>query len=216
MSGSHIACRASFLHACYAMPGTERAAMGVRAPYAMSGTEIAYGTRPVPALPVNISLTLKAFGMRSLSPYARAMRCPVLTQHMVLRTCDAMQGTDIAYGATLVQCGVLPQRMVLRTRYALSSTDHTAYAIGLRLCYAKSGTETSAWLKRRAEGGHQRWAVLCGTNPAISLRYVWSGCMYGAMLCGTEIVYGAMLCGTEIVYGVMISSTEIPHGAMLS
>eukprot|EP00961_Rhodomonas_salina_P302134 3940735-Rhodomonas_salina.5 len=33
----------------------------------------------------------------SVSPYARATRCPVLTYCITLRACYAMSGTDIAY-----------------------------------------------------------------------------------------------------------------------
>eukprot|EP00961_Rhodomonas_salina_P268752 3631895-Rhodomonas_salina.1 len=55
-------------------PGT-RPYISLRAPYAMSGTDLAY----------------------YVTAYARAMPCPVLTSRIPLRACYAMSGTDIAY-----------------------------------------------------------------------------------------------------------------------
>eukprot|EP00961_Rhodomonas_salina_P221706 2997745-Rhodomonas_salina.1 len=69
------------LRAAYAMSGTDLAygAVSLRSCYAMSGTDLPH------ALP---------------SPYARAMRCPSVCSTITLRACYAMSGTDIAYGAT--------------------------------------------------------------------------------------------------------------------
>eukprot|EP00961_Rhodomonas_salina_P030666 412478-Rhodomonas_salina.1 len=90
--------------------------------YAMSGTELAYG-----ATDGGVACTV-------LSPYAPAMRCPVLMERTVygaiaLRRRYGVSGTERAYGATGRGGGVglychwyLPTR-VLRACYAMCGTD---------------------------------------------------------------------------------------------
>eukprot|EP00961_Rhodomonas_salina_P062130 834044-Rhodomonas_salina.1 len=86
--------------------------MVLRACYAMSGTDIAYGatTRGVPTR----ARSIRVWSVPS--PYACATRCPILTSRIVcaipLRVCYTMSGTDIAHGATC-----------LRVCYAMSGTD---------------------------------------------------------------------------------------------
>eukprot|EP00961_Rhodomonas_salina_P282440 3816465-Rhodomonas_salina.1 len=81
------------------------AAIALRACYAMSGTDLAYGTTSWPP-PCRLSL-LCSHRSAPLSAYARPTRCPVLTLRKVL--CNAR--TDRAYGAT--RCPVLTSAMVL-------------------------------------------------------------------------------------------------------
>eukprot|EP00961_Rhodomonas_salina_P214092 2891103-Rhodomonas_salina.1 len=74
----------------------------------MSGTDGGYGA-------TRYAVLLEWEGGRTLlSCYAAAMRCPVLTQAILLSACApyAMSGTDIAYGTTC-----------LRASYSMSGTD---------------------------------------------------------------------------------------------
>eukprot|EP00961_Rhodomonas_salina_P026059 352096-Rhodomonas_salina.1 len=59
------------------------------------GIEIAYGATRLSSPRVASSLLLGA-----LAAYAPAMKCPVLTERMVLRPCYEISGTNRAYGAT--------------------------------------------------------------------------------------------------------------------
>eukprot|EP00961_Rhodomonas_salina_P195596 2640848-Rhodomonas_salina.2 len=103
------------LRACCAMSGTGvvYGAVFLRASYAMPGTERAYGALQLwyPDM-----LLLRPTG--TLSPYALATGCPVLTLRMasLLQAYDvpayALSGTEIAYQPTC--CAVLRSRISLR------------------------------------------------------------------------------------------------------
>eukprot|EP00961_Rhodomonas_salina_P175696 2368973-Rhodomonas_salina.3 len=69
------------------------------------------------------------FNERSLSAYALATRCPVLTEWMVVSAYELA-----------TQCPVLALCMLM-SAYALSGTDTTYAALCLRACYAMSGTD---------------------------------------------------------------------------
>eukprot|EP00961_Rhodomonas_salina_P305282 3941923-Rhodomonas_salina.5 len=125
--------------------GVAAAATGLRARYAMSGTEICYATPPA---------------------YARATRCPVLTCAVL----PAAPDTDLAYGvlsayrspmhfrpeagsfhpstlpayARATRCPVLTSRNVLSGRESMfQSKRQVSSAIYLRACYAMSGTDVA-------------------------------------------------------------------------
>eukprot|EP00961_Rhodomonas_salina_P008926 121965-Rhodomonas_salina.2 len=131
-----------------------------------------------------------------LSAYARATRCPVLTERMLriwLRACYAVPGTAIAI---CPRCPLPSERypLVLRVSYAMSGTD-IAYG-GLVLCvyYAMSGvcyenTMSSSDLDYAATRPESRqrpwrgWSVL-GSGIALRASYAMSG---------TDLAYDAIL-----------------------
>eukprot|EP00961_Rhodomonas_salina_P018755 252377-Rhodomonas_salina.1 len=64
---------------------------------------------------------------------------PSMSLPSFLRACYAMSGTELAYHA--MRCVVLSKHIVLRARYAMCSTEVLAMRIVLRACYAMPGTE---------------------------------------------------------------------------
>eukprot|EP00961_Rhodomonas_salina_P171017 2305774-Rhodomonas_salina.7 len=78
-----------------------------------------------------------------------------------LRTCYAMSGTDLAYGA-----------ICLRACYAVSGTDVGDGATCLRACYAMSGTDLKRMVlpesfKRSASGQSTMRLCVSATRPAV-------------------------------------------------
>eukprot|EP00961_Rhodomonas_salina_P009256 125901-Rhodomonas_salina.3 len=74
-----------------------------------------------------------------LSAYARATRCPVLAERMVIyyrptRACYAMPGTELAVSATSLARGG-------SDRAGGAEVSVLCFPIALRACYAMSGTE---------------------------------------------------------------------------
>eukprot|EP00961_Rhodomonas_salina_P039291 528206-Rhodomonas_salina.1 len=98
------------------MPGTD-----LRAPYAMPGTELGYGTDASRVL-------APASPYAPLSAYALPTRCPVLTHCMAISP-YVISGTELAHA--LLSPYALPTRcplaICLRAAYAMSGTD-LAYA----------------------------------------------------------------------------------------
>eukprot|EP00961_Rhodomonas_salina_P012479 168154-Rhodomonas_salina.3 len=99
---------AVFLRACYAMSGTDAAYGAIRL-CAISGTDMAYGAIRLCAMSgTDVAAkwmarglvdcqTLTAISLRWSHPaYARAMRCPVLTSGMIL---PGVEGVDLLAGA---------------------------------------------------------------------------------------------------------------------
>eukprot|EP00961_Rhodomonas_salina_P000501 6849-Rhodomonas_salina.13 len=171
--------------------------ISLRAPYTMSGTVIGSYEHPMPC-PVRayetrlLLSTSYAVPGTGIGAFALPMPCPMHSPRgdtrarerqglgdrgIVLRTCYAMSGTDLAHGGiVLYSCYAMSGTdlahggIVLRLRYAMFGADignaataekrlktakgelvHALRAIFLRVCYAMSGTDMgyagTSWLR---------------------------------------------------------------------
>eukprot|EP00961_Rhodomonas_salina_P212685 2872781-Rhodomonas_salina.1 len=139
-------------------PTEVRVPMLLRASYAMSGTDIAYGARTT-------SATARCSGTRStpLRSYALATRCPVLTSRMVLcqppvsmagrRQKVCLTASDEFGLASIQRCVTVitgsckaciqVRDISLRTPYAMSGTDAADSATCLRAPYELPGADSA-------------------------------------------------------------------------
>eukprot|EP00961_Rhodomonas_salina_P267688 3616816-Rhodomonas_salina.2 len=169
------------------------------ASYAMSGTEIGYGRRVEGGAR---SMWRRLCG--TLSAYAYAMRCPVLSERISLRACYAMSGTELASGRGCARSWY-GSRISLRACYAMSGTDIAYGSVSLCACYAMSGTEL-AYGAMAGWGGARRGVA--GACHVVS---------------GTDLLHGVAtryaMSGTDIPCGATpykMSSTDIGHSVVLS
>eukprot|EP00961_Rhodomonas_salina_P303054 3941078-Rhodomonas_salina.6 len=191
------------LRACYAMSGTDIAygAISLRACYAMSGTGTFLSAYPF--------ATRRPVLTQRLSAYARATRSAnlVLTTDpasISLRGCYAESGTDIAYGATEKEEAVFKAlakelRYPPTEAYAMSGTDIAHGSARRRKPYAMSDTEIA-----------YRTEIAYGT---FRLRKPYA-------LSGTDIAYGAtrgkvmmLKMGYSPPFGATHCSADIAYAA---
>eukprot|EP00961_Rhodomonas_salina_P300925 3940264-Rhodomonas_salina.1 len=162
------------LRACYAVSGTDLRAMLLPGPTGYNGAAAAPTVHVVPAGAIS---------------YALATRSSLLTLHILLPAGAA--------GRRRIDAVCTPT--ALRAPYAVSSTE---------ICYAATRTEQKgrAWVvaerERRATNIHKgevaSYRMLC------DVRYRHSVC-YAMSVCGTEIAHALLLLvmrGTNVAYGV--------------
>eukprot|EP00961_Rhodomonas_salina_P026764 361602-Rhodomonas_salina.1 len=190
--------------------GTESGIV-LRACYAMSGTDIAYGAiwlcnvrywpRRFCYLPTRVLCAMCGTG--TAYGFSRALRCPAMSGTDI--PYGAMSGTDIAYGSVLNPMVLSAYALATRCpSAAISGTDIAHGAICLRGRYAKSGTDIAYGFTTRGEYGSGQ--VPCALCLHCIIKYEKPHFQYnlyqecGHAMSGTDPTY-CMISGTEIAYG---------------